>query len=103
MYIARMMKSTQYCVFIVNLSRSSDVNNMPPPRIILSDLPPTYAPTLPPLPFPSCGEVFENSTGSFSSPGYPTYLPNQDCAWMINGPEGHWIRLSFSPLRIEYT
>ena len=81
---------------------SVDVTNMPPPRTILPDLPPTVAPTLPPLPFPSCGEVFTNASGSFSSPSYPTYTHNTDCAWMINGPEGHWLRLSFSPLNIEY-
>ena len=79
----------------------ADVDNMPPPKVVLG-LPPT-APTLPPLPFPSCGEVLTNATGSFSSPGYDHFSHNTDCAWMIDAPEGHWIRLTLNPLRIEYT
>lgn len=94
-------------IFVDNLTFTSryvhvDVSNMPPLRVVLPEVPSTAPPTLPPLPHPLCGEVFFNATGSFSSPGFPTYTHNTDCAWMIEGPEGHWLKLYFRPLRIEY-
>ena len=51
-------------------------------------LPPTTPPTLPPTTQPFCGGTLTASSGSFSTPNWPsTYPVNIDCTWRITLPD----------------
>uniref|UniRef100_A0A5F9D8X5 Scavenger receptor cysteine-rich domain-containing protein DMBT1 n=1 Tax=Oryctolagus cuniculus TaxID=9986 RepID=A0A5F9D8X5_RABIT len=53
-------------------------------------------------PSSNCGGFLYNATGSFSSPSYPGYYPNNAlCVWEIAVPSGYLINLGFSQLRLE--
>ncbi|KAJ7392163.1 hypothetical protein OS493_013535 [Desmophyllum pertusum] len=51
----------------------------------------------------SCGSMFEASSGTFASPGYPTkpYPNGMDCEWIIRVPYGQRIDLRFLFFNIE--
>lgn len=43
-----------------------------------------------------------SSSGTFSSPSYPSYYPNSMlCTWKITAPSGKRIKLSFNYFRLE--
>jgi len=51
---------------------------------------------------PDCGRHLTESTGNFSSPGYPNNYPNNAyCTWTITAPPGHVIFLSFTNFELH--
>ncbi|CAM9270170.1 unnamed protein product, partial [Lampetra planeri] len=49
-----------------------------------------------------CGENFNSPTGSFSSPNYPNYYPNnRDCVFTITVPVNMQVTLNFSSFDLE--
>ncbi|KAL9985291.1 hypothetical protein ACROYT_G007676 [Oculina patagonica] len=50
----------------------------------------------------SSGTTLTGSSGSFSSPNYPSNYPNSEtCRWIITVPQGHLVRLSFESFQLE--
>ncbi|XP_039093884.1 deleted in malignant brain tumors 1 protein-like, partial [Hyaena hyaena] len=50
----------------------------------------------------SCGGFLFNASGTFSSPFYPGYYPNNaDCVWEIEVKPGYRINLGFNSLQLE--
>lgn len=50
----------------------------------------------------SSGTTLTGSSGSFSSPNYPSNYPNgETCRWIITVPTGHLVRLSFQSFQLE--
>ncbi|XP_065583655.1 cubilin-like [Artemia franciscana] len=54
-------------------------------------------------PFTECGEVFTNSTGEVTSPGYPDNYPNSvsSCGYLITRPVGRTVLLFFDFIDVE--
>ena len=49
-----------------------------------------------------CSGYFDELTGSFGSPGYPSDYPNNAvCNWEIEAPSDYRIRLTFPDFRME--
>ncbi|KAJ8399300.1 hypothetical protein AAFF_G00413380 [Aldrovandia affinis] len=47
---------------------------------------------------PACGETLQESTGNFSSPGYPNGYPSYThCVWRVSVTPGEKVRRSFLP------
>ena len=77
----------------------TDTQNFPPLATIV---PPETAPVVPPL--PECGEEFTNQySGTFHSPGFPSYSHNQDCAWRITVPEGMELTIRLNTFFLEWS
>ena len=78
----------------------TDMENPPP-----TEVPPTIegsAGTLPTL--PECHEEFVNLYhGNFSSPGYPSYAHNQNCAYRVVVPEGTKLNITIVDLYMEWS
>ncbi|XP_065775301.1 deleted in malignant brain tumors 1 protein [Muntiacus reevesi] len=52
--------------------------------------------------FSSCGGFLFSASGSFSSPSYPGYYPNNaNCVWEIQVNPGYLINLGFDSLQLE--
>ena len=50
----------------------------------------------------TCGQVSNGRTsGTYTSPGYPSYRHNLDCAYVIKVPQGYSIQLTIHNLNIE--
>ena len=50
----------------------------------------------------SCGKVSDGQMrGAYTSPGYPSYRHNLDCAYVIRVPSGYGIRLTIHNFDIE--
>ncbi|XP_078360313.1 bone morphogenetic protein 1-like [Oculina patagonica] len=50
----------------------------------------------------SSGITLIGTSGSFSSPNYPSnYANRQTCTWIITVPQGHLVRLSFESFQLE--
>ncbi|KAL9985292.1 hypothetical protein ACROYT_G007677 [Oculina patagonica] len=50
----------------------------------------------------SSGTTLTGSSGSFSSPNYPSNYPNREtCRWIITVPQGHIVLLSFQSFHLE--
>ena len=50
----------------------------------------------------SNGVILTGSSGSFSSPNYPSDYPNsKTCRWIISVPQGHRVQLSFQTFELE--
>ncbi|XP_076982419.1 scavenger receptor cysteine-rich domain-containing protein DMBT1 isoform X3 [Tamandua tetradactyla] len=53
-------------------------------------------------PSPNCSQFLFNASGTFSSPSYPGYYPNNaNCVWEIEVNSGSRINLGFSDLQLE--
>ncbi|XP_032905424.1 membrane frizzled-related protein [Amblyraja radiata] len=64
--------------------------------------PAATAPSRTSMPSPSCGGVFRNSEGSFSTPRYPAQYPaNLMCIWWILAEPGLVIQFKVDSLNIE--
>ncbi len=51
-----------------------------------------------------CGGLVVATEGFITSPGYPLkYENNLNCNWIVQVPEGHYIRYSFLDLSIMLT
>ena len=76
--------------------------NPGPPLVPLPPPEPTSPP--PTLPYPSCGQILTATSGTITSPGYPTYRHNQDCAWIIaiSNSRGYRMRITFQPVSVEH-
>ena len=50
----------------------------------------------------SCGRVSDGRmSGGYTSPGFPSYRHNLDCAYVIRVPSGYGIRLTLGDFLIE--
>ena len=70
----------------------------------VSKLPPKCVITPPPVTLPPpgrCNKFLNGTTGQFSPPDNP-YRSNTKCAWLIEVPKGHEIKLIFHDVEIEY-
>ncbi|KAK2496673.1 hypothetical protein MC885_006291 [Smutsia gigantea] len=53
-------------------------------------------------PSSNCSGIFFNSSGTFSSPSYPEYYPNNaKCVWEIEVNSGYRVNLGFSDVQLE--
>ncbi|XP_038652379.1 cubilin [Scyliorhinus canicula] len=51
-----------------------------------------------------CGGTVSAQRGSLQSPGYPShYSNNSQCEWLLEGPEGHYLTITFSAFNLEST
>ncbi|GCB64281.1 hypothetical protein scyTo_0009788, partial [Scyliorhinus torazame] len=51
-----------------------------------------------------CGGTVSAQSGSLQSPGYPShYSNNSQCEWLLEGPEGHYLTITFSAFNLEST
>ncbi|KAL8573023.1 hypothetical protein ACOMHN_010453 [Nucella lapillus] len=50
----------------------------------------------------TCGGRISGSNGTILSPKYPSnYDPNANCSWVISGPTGHYLNLTFNAFNLE--
>ena len=50
----------------------------------------------------TCGQVSNGQTsGTYTSPGYPNYQHNLDCAYVIKVPQGYTIQLTIHNFNVE--
>ncbi|XP_053305441.1 embryonic protein UVS.2-like [Spea bombifrons] len=50
----------------------------------------------------TCGGSLSNTTGSFSTPGFPSKYPNSmDCVWALSAPHGNRITIHFASFNLE--
>ena len=50
----------------------------------------------------TCGQVSDGQTsGTYTSPGYPNYQHNLDCAYVIKVPQGYTIQLIIHNFNVE--
>lgn len=50
----------------------------------------------------TCGQVVSgNTSGMLTSPGYPEYRHNLDCAYIINPPNGYYLQVQLPNFAIE--
>ena len=76
----------------------TDTQNFPP---LMTTVPPQPVADVPPL--PECGEEFTNQySGTFHSPGFPSYSHNQDCVWRITEPEGMLLTIRLNTFFLEW-
>ena len=73
-------------------------NTHPPPSIIVPDKPPTTLPN-----GVTCGSVTTatKSPGIIRSAGFPAHRNNQECAYVVEVPEGYGIQFRFTNLQLE--
>ncbi|XP_016283058.2 deleted in malignant brain tumors 1 protein isoform X1 [Monodelphis domestica] len=58
--------------------------------------------TSPPVTSHSCGEFFSQASGSFSSPNYPGYYPNNaKCVWDIEVSNNNVVTIVFEDVQLE--
>ncbi|XP_031432697.1 suppressor of tumorigenicity 14 protein homolog [Clupea harengus] len=58
--------------------------------------------TIPKTTAKTCGGSFTNSSGSFSSPHFPSfYPPALDCKWTFSVPKGMKVRVTFTMFRMK--
>ncbi|KAM8939177.1 high choriolytic enzyme 1-like [Pelodytes ibericus] len=49
-----------------------------------------------------CGDSLANTTGHFSTPGFPSKYPNSvDCVWLMSAPPGKKITIHITPFNLE--
>ncbi|XP_067869413.1 cubilin isoform X2 [Heterodontus francisci] len=52
----------------------------------------------------ACGGVVSAQSGFLQSPGYPSSYPdNSQCEWFLEGPEGHYLTITFEAFNLENT
>ena len=75
-------------------------SSWPPISTILPSLPTPAPPSLPTG--VTCGQVSDGQlNGTYTSPGYPSYRHNLDCAYVIKVPQGYDIQLKISNFATE--
>lgn len=52
----------------------------------------------------TCGGRISGASGRISSPNYPSnYDANLDCEWTVQGPVGHYLKLSWTTVNMQYS
>ena len=50
----------------------------------------------------TCGRVSDGQlSGTFTTPGFPSYSHNLDCAFVINVPKGYYVQIELNRFSIE--
>ena len=76
------------------------VSTWPPVSTVLPLLPTPAPPSLPTG--ITCGQVSNGRlNGTYTSPGYPNYRHNLDCAYVIKVPDGYNIQLEIQGFATE--
>lgn len=50
----------------------------------------------------TCGGRFSGQNGTIVSPNYPSnYDANSNCTWLVSGPTGHYLTITFTAFSLE--